>query len=298
MAQTRVLVVGAGKLGTAVVQQLLNRGVAVTVLARSPEKIDEGLRSKVTIVKGDLADESAVDVATKGVELVVSCVQGGPDAIIDGQVRLYDAAEKNGVKRFIPSDFSVNLMKMAYGSHPWLDMRRAFSDRVRGRKVALVNVLQGGFYEVIFSSFFGIYDHASRSLKYYGSADQVIDLTTVHDTAVAVAEIALDVSITGVVETSGVSASLKELAAAYEQATGEKLNLVNQGSIADLEALIAKIKSEHPDPREAFHYAFFQYQWAFASGAGTLTSPRKFPGFVHTDPVAMFKAFPLPPVYK
>jgi uncharacterized protein YbjT (DUF2867 family) len=83
----------------------------------------------VEIVLGDLSDQASLDRATRGVDSVVSALQGGPDVIIDGQTALAKAAADNGVRLFIPSDFSVDLFKLPDGSHPNLDIRRAISDR-------------------------------------------------------------------------------------------------------------------------------------------------------------------------
>jgi len=51
--------------------------------------------------------------------------------IIEAQVQLYRAAEASGVKRFIPSDFSINLFNVPHDKHVFLGMRRTFHDRVR-----------------------------------------------------------------------------------------------------------------------------------------------------------------------
>ena len=70
-----MLVYGAtGKAGRLVVERALMQGWAVSAFVRNPNKIPEALRSKITIVKGDLCDAGAVKAAVQACR---------PDAIID-----------------------------------------------------------------------------------------------------------------------------------------------------------------------------------------------------------------------
>ena len=75
-----MLVYGAtGKAGNLVVESALKRGWAVSAFVRNPDKVPEALRSKVTIVKGDLNDASNISAAIR------SC---RPNAIVDASSQL------------------------------------------------------------------------------------------------------------------------------------------------------------------------------------------------------------------
>ncbi len=75
-----LLVFGAtGKAGSLVVARALAGGWTVTVFVRNPSKVREELRTRVTVLKGDLCDAEAVSAA------VQSC---RPHAIIDASSAL------------------------------------------------------------------------------------------------------------------------------------------------------------------------------------------------------------------
>jgi len=75
-----MLVYGAtGKAGHLVVERAVMQGWAVSAFVRNPDKIPEALRSKVTIVKGNLRDAASISAAVR------SC---RPHAIVDASSSL------------------------------------------------------------------------------------------------------------------------------------------------------------------------------------------------------------------
>ena len=61
-----MLVYGAtGKAGRLVVERALEQGWAVSAFVRNPDRLPEALRSKVTIVKGDLCDPVSISAAVR-----------------------------------------------------------------------------------------------------------------------------------------------------------------------------------------------------------------------------------------
>ena len=75
-----MLVYGAtGKAGRLVVERALAQGWAVAAYVRNPDKIAEAVRSKVTVIKGDLCDAAKVSAAVR------SC---RPQAIVDASSSL------------------------------------------------------------------------------------------------------------------------------------------------------------------------------------------------------------------
>lgn len=77
----RLLVVGAtGSIGSAVVEAAHRAGHEVTVLVRSPEKVDQaGWGSRVRIRVGDLLDATAVADTLPEQEAVINAVGSSPD---------------------------------------------------------------------------------------------------------------------------------------------------------------------------------------------------------------------------
>src|ERR1700738_3000974 len=71
---SRVLIVGAtGGTGRQLVTQALERGYAVTALARDPSRLQVD-HPQLTVVQGDVLDAGAVDAAMRGQEAVLSAL--------------------------------------------------------------------------------------------------------------------------------------------------------------------------------------------------------------------------------
>jgi len=118
MKQQKVLVAGAsGYLGRHVVREFAERGYSVRALVRNPEKLaaeGENLEPAVAdlvdeVLTGDATDLSTLKGATKGVDIVFSCMgltkpQGNiTNEQVDhlGNRALLEDALSNGVKKFI-----------------------------------------------------------------------------------------------------------------------------------------------------------------------------------------------------
>ena len=70
----KILIIGATRgIGLQILQQALSKDHDITVLARSPQKITvEHVRLQV--MQGDILDDHAVDTATEGQDVVISCI--------------------------------------------------------------------------------------------------------------------------------------------------------------------------------------------------------------------------------
>ncbi len=66
------------------------------------------------IVEGDLIKVETLRRACREVEVIVSAV-GNSEVTVLGQKNLIDAAKQQGVKRFIPSDYSLDCRKLSLG---------------------------------------------------------------------------------------------------------------------------------------------------------------------------------------
>jgi putative NADH-flavin reductase len=103
---TRVLIVGAtGGTGRQLVQQALERGYTVTALARDPSRI-RVQDPRLTVVRGDVLDYSAVDAVVRGQDAVVSALGHkrffGPTRILsEGTRNVLQTMETHGVQRFV-----------------------------------------------------------------------------------------------------------------------------------------------------------------------------------------------------
>ncbi|MUN41197.1 NmrA family NAD(P)-binding protein [Actinomadura litoris] len=269
---SKVFVAGAtGLLGGRIVDALLDRGASVRALVRPGEDAAkkaaiEALQARgLEVVAGDITDpparlaEAVGDAAT-----VISAVQGGPDVIVDGQANLVHAAEKAGAARFIPSDFAVDVTKLADGDNFMIDWRRAAAARFRGADLDVVSVLNGAFYEVMVG-FMGIVDWEGGTLSHWGDPDQPLDLTSVSDTAAYTAAVALDPGATGTLRFAGEVISFRRFHEAVQRGSGRRLELRDLGTADELRAEIERRAGLTENP---FDYVALQYQWCMVSGKG------------------------------
>ncbi len=119
-----VLVVGSTRiLGYKIVAAVFDKGtVEVKAMVRSSndshqekrQKIDEMKAKSAGIVEGDLMKGETLRGACAEVDVIVSAV-GNNHVTVLGQKNLIDAAKQQGVKRFIPSDYSVDYRQLSLG---------------------------------------------------------------------------------------------------------------------------------------------------------------------------------------
>lgn len=104
-------------LGTKIISALLDKGaIEVKAMVRPGSDSKEENRQKIEqmkaqgaiIVEGDLMKPETLLPICEGVDVVVSAV-GNNQTTLPGQKNLIDAAKQQGVKRFIPSDYSSRL---------------------------------------------------------------------------------------------------------------------------------------------------------------------------------------------
>ncbi len=101
-----VLIGASGYVGTAILNELLNRGHKVTAVVRDPAKIKVS-NPDLKVVKADVEDSKTITELCKGKDAVISAYNPGwtnPE-IYEDTLRVYkellDDIKKSGVKRFL-----------------------------------------------------------------------------------------------------------------------------------------------------------------------------------------------------
>ncbi len=192
--------------------------------------------------------------ALDGVDTVVSAVQGGPETIIDTQLGLLRAARDAGVRRFIPSDFSMNLFGLAEGENINSDWRRAFARQAATESGAMevVHVLQGCFLDAgVLFGFLNAIDLDKNEAYLWGDGNADMQFTTYADTADYTAEVALDDQpVPSPFFVAGDSLNFHELVAETSGGLGRALTVRQMGTLHDLDGEIqARMAREPNDPR-------------------------------------------------
>ncbi|CAN5878352.1 hypothetical protein BH24BAC1_BH24BAC1_29290 [soil metagenome] len=192
-----IILAGAtGDLGARIAKSLLGRGAKVRVLVRngsSPEKIAALRKQGAEIALVDFDQVADLAKACKGGSCVVSALSGLEDVIVDTQTRLLDAALQAEVPRFIPSDFSIDFTKLPYGTNRNLDLRKKFRERLDQTPIAATSIFNGMFTDLLTGQAPVVLFPIKRIL-YWGNPEQLMDFTTVEDTAKFTAAAALDLN--------------------------------------------------------------------------------------------------------
>lgn len=274
-----VLLAGAsGSLGGLIARALLEKpGVTLRCLARpgSEGKLAPLAAKGAEVVQGDLGPggEAALAKAAQGVWAVVSAVQGGPDVIVDGQLRLLRAALGARARRFILSDYSFDLFNLAEGDNINSDWRRRFAREAEQEAkgaIEVVHVLNGAFLDkkVLFG-FMGMFDLGAGVARVWGDGGQKMDFTTYEDTARYTAEAAVDPEkLPSKLNVAGDSLTFHELVRAYEETSGKKITVQRQGSLDELAAETARRQRENP--ANMYAYLPLMYYRAMLNGKGKL----------------------------
>lgn len=266
--EKRVLLVGGtGNLGGLIARALLEQGAKLRLLVRpgSRGKLTPELEAAAEVVE----DEAG---AFEAVHTVVSAVQGGPDAIVDTQLRLLRAASAAGVRRFIPSDFSFNIFGLAEGENINSDWRREFARRADAERgaVQVVHVLIGAFLDrgIVFG-FLGAFDLRKGEAYLWGDGEAKMEFTTYEDTAAFTAEAALDDGpLPDRLHFAGESLNFHELVRETEAGLGRSLTVKTLGTLPDLEAEVARRLKDEPNNR--FAWLPLMYWRAMLNGHGGL----------------------------
>ncbi len=248
MTTTALLAGATGMLGARIADHLLDLpDVELRLLIRAPappgsakaHAVDALVDRGAVVVTGDVTDPGSLDAATSGVDVVVSALQGGPEVVVDGQIALAEAAARNGVRRFVPSDFAIDLFSAPEGA-PQFDMRRRADRRIDALPMQVVHVLNGGFMDMMLDPGRpGLVDVAAGTVTIWGTGDEPFDLTTLDDTARFTARLATDpADVSGVHYLSGARTTFNAIAEETGRLSGAPLTRTVLGSTADLRRIV------------------------------------------------------------
>lgn len=249
MASTTTVLAGAtGDLGGRIANLLLERDASLRILVRQGSRRDkiDGFRARgAEVVEVDFNNARALTEACAGGACVVSALAGLREVIIDAQTSLLEAAVMAAVPRFIPSDFSIDFTKCADGHNRNLDLRREFHRKLHQAPLAATSILNGGFMELLTGQAPMILYRFHRVL-YWENADQLLDFTTIDNTAEFTAAAALDPSTPRFLRIAGDQVTARGLAEVASEVTGREFKLLRAGSLRRLALLIRVFRTLSP----------------------------------------------------
>jgi len=262
-----VLIVGAtGNLGKYITLECLNKpNLLVNILIRDPNK-DKQLCQRVEqeggkCIIGDITKPETIKDCTKGIHTVVSAVIGDNKTVIEGQKNLLEDALKNGVKRFVPSDFSFYIFGFNKGEHFFTNQRLEFRDILDKSPIKHLHVSNGFFMETYFFL-------NTDKFMYWGDIDQKIDLTCQGDVGKYLAAAISNPDRDGELNIVGSELSTREIVEIFNRVTGKNLPAVSGGSLDDLKKQI----EEHRKQGNLYEAVQLGYAYSAYSGKGKIYS--------------------------
>ncbi len=244
-----IAVAGAtGNLGLRIVKALFKHGASVKALVRSTSDVDriaalEKLGAEIVHI--DYTNPTQMSKSLAGVHCVISALAGLEETIIIAQRRLVDASIKAGIKRFIPSDFSIDYINLDPGKNRNLDLRRTFSQHLEDLPISPTSIFNGAFMDMLTDQIPMILFKQNKVL-YWGNADQSIDFTTMDNTAEFTACIALEEDSPRFLHIAGDEITPREMARVVGSVTKEKFKLFRPGGLSLLNLIIKVAKFFKP----------------------------------------------------
>lgn len=245
---TIALAGASGRLGHRIAAALVERGANARAIVRpdtASEKIEELRKLGATVAIAEYADDLKLHDACAGADCVVSAVAGLRSVIVDAQTQLLDAAVKAGVPRFIPSDYCIDYTRLAPGENRNLDVRREFQQRLDKARISATSVLSGMFTDLLTGQA-PVVLFERKKVLYWGNANQLMDFTTMDNTAEFTAEAALDPVTPRFLRVAGDQISARGLTAVATELTGEEFKLLRPGGLGAFNLIIKVMRSLMP----------------------------------------------------
>jgi uncharacterized protein YbjT (DUF2867 family) len=181
-----IVVAGAnGNLGKRICTSLNEKGAKVKALVRkeSDSKTISALETiGIEVYPIDYSDIQSLAGVCIDAHCVVSALSGLHNVIYKTQSQLLDAAVSAGVKRFIPSDYSLDFTNFSHGENRNLDLRREFHKYLDAQAIAPTSIFNGAFMDMLTDQF-PMIAFKKKRITYWGDARHEMGFTTMDDTA-------------------------------------------------------------------------------------------------------------------
>ncbi|KAI1344103.1 NAD(P)-binding protein [Xylariaceae sp. FL0016] len=233
----RILVLGAGELGTAVLEGLVHHAkyspsfVHISVLLRTSSiqsvdvnKAAQNARLKslgAELVAGDVTGDSVRELAMTFAkyDTVIGCV--GMGLPLGSQTKISGAVLEAGVARYVPWQFGIDYDVVGQGSAQDLfDEQLKVRGLLRAQEKTGWNIVSTGlFMSFLFLSAFGVVDREARKIRALGSWGNRVTVTTPEDIGRCTVEAVLDPRGlgSGIVYVSGDTVSYGDVARLVEE---------------------------------------------------------------------------------
>ncbi|KAJ4859825.1 nmrA-like family domain-containing protein [Trichoderma breve] len=236
-----IAIAGAtGYLGPAVVKAVKEAGFNVTVLLRESNSSKIELDG-VKIAKMNYGSIDFMVDALKGQDAVVSTMN---HLYYDEQKALVEAAVKAGVKRFLPSEYGLDVSIPSVRAVPYLSAKGLIQDLLKELGMAYTILYTGPFLEWGLDNFF--VDWKTATANVWNGGDISVGISTLADTGRAVVNVLLNPKETenkAFYTTTGMATQNEILSAVQEGRPDSKLSIIHQDSKSSLAAAYEAAKA-------------------------------------------------------
>jgi hypothetical protein len=270
----QILVLGAGELGTAVLENISRHGnikdSTITVLLRSETitttetakraQLDHLKSLGIHFLDGDIVHNTEAELATlfEPFGTIIGCT--GMAAVPGIQVKLTRAVLAAKVPRYIPWQFGVDYDIIGPGSS-----QNLFSEQLEVRALlrsqtatAWIIISTGMFMSFLFEESFGVVPEDRRTVRALGSWENRVTVTCVEDIGLMTTEVVFgEAEWNRVVFVAGDTVSYGKLADVLEEVGGKEVKRI-EDSVETLKGELAK------DPENGIK----KYRVVFAEGTG------------------------------
>jgi hypothetical protein len=256
------------------VRGLVRKGGAHAGSASPGDVPTEASVPHLVIVPVDYENDDDLNRACAGAYCVVSALQGLENVIVGVQTRLLAVAIENNVRRFVPSDFSLDLTQIPDGANRNFDLRlrfhRAAERLIQQSKsgVEFTSIYQGAFTEMLGSGRV-LFDYKKRQVSYFGSPDTVMEFTTWKNTAEFTATVAMDPNPTPQnLFIAGQRLTPKEAQQLARRVTGLDFKLKRLMSVGMLRVMISIMKFFKPGKKDDTMPMWVGMQYGYCMALG------------------------------
>lgn len=221
-----LIVGGAGRLGTAIVERLTERDMKLRVLGRDASHAKH-LPREVEVLVGDVRDPQSLTPAVAGAQIVISSVQAlsdpksSPEATDHlGNRNLIDAAKEAGAEHFI----LVSALGAA-PDHPMSISRAKYhAERYLKQSGLAWTLIRPSAFMEFWATLIGKPLVETGKTRVFGPGKNPMNFVSVSDVAAAVERAIVDPSLRGVELDMGgpENLSLNDVVAIFEKVSGRK----------------------------------------------------------------------------
>ncbi len=232
---------GTGNLGMRLVKSLLRRRALVKTLVKrgtDNNKIQSLINLGAEVIEINFDNAQELQQSCANATCVVSTLQGLEDVIVGLQSKLLQAAINAGVPRFIPSDFSLDFTKIPSDRNRNFDLRRNFHKILDKSPITATSIFNSGFTELL-TGVAPIILYKFKRILYWDNPDQILEFTTMDNTAEFTAAVALDPQSQRYFHIAGDRVTARDLVAIMTELSSEQYRLFYAGNISRLDKLIS-----------------------------------------------------------